>query len=431
MYTSRMNRGKPTIGTGMIRHNKIKTITQGLYCNYSNRNCQQKRLEGFEFCIRHILEDKSAPFKQCNYVAGKKSERCQNGVPKGDRKDGYCVEHTRKVNFARQKKLLQPRPADTPESLLQELTISCTTGDAIIKSTGKSRLPPDSIASKVLDYASSDDSDDGPALIEDSWYGDVDSDAESIDSEQEDLLKHAGVYTAEEVTLMLRDKLIRLQSLYIEQFKRLQHQMKEKRRQYLHDKKLERESGGIVSVQAYKEDPYLRKKYNKLKAYRRYHNRYGREAILHRKSNERRQQISEGVNYKPPYYPKCHATDSGVKCTTRSVPLSKYCMKHILKDHQQVLFQPCSFANGQCGKPVVTHEDNPRCPLHYTPIDENCSRSRQNSVYEGLDQADTSTDSTLSAAGELDRTEVLIQDTGIVEGQLGGEEMEAESMNVS
>ena len=50
------------------------------------------------------------------------------------------------------------------------------------------------------------------------------------------------MYTAEEVTLLTRDKLIRLQSLYIEQFRRLQHVLKERRRRYVHALKREKET---------------------------------------------------------------------------------------------------------------------------------------------------------------------------------------------
>lgn len=71
---------------------------------------------------------------------------------------------------------------------------------------------------------------------------DASSDAESVDSQMEDPFKHAGVYTAEEVTLLTRDKLIRLQSLYIEQFRRLQHALKERRIRYLHALKREKET---------------------------------------------------------------------------------------------------------------------------------------------------------------------------------------------
>lgn len=45
--------------------------------------------------------------------------------------------------------------------------------------------------------------------------------------------RYAEVFTAEEVTKITRDKLIRLQSLYIEQFKWLQHVLRERRRKYL------------------------------------------------------------------------------------------------------------------------------------------------------------------------------------------------------
>lgn len=52
------------------------------------------------------------------------------------------------------------------------------------------------------------------------------------------------MYTAEEVALIMREKLIRLQSLYIDQFKRLQHLLKEKKRRYLHSRKVEHEAIG-------------------------------------------------------------------------------------------------------------------------------------------------------------------------------------------
>lgn len=42
----------------------------------------------------------------------------------------------------------------------------------------------------------------------------------------------------------MREKLIRLQSLYIDQFKRLQHLLKEKKRRFLHSRKGEHEAIG-------------------------------------------------------------------------------------------------------------------------------------------------------------------------------------------
>lgn len=63
-------------------------------------------------------------------------------------------------------------------------------------------------------------------------------------------LRHAGVYTAEEVALITREKLIRLQSLYIDQFKRLQHLLKEKKRRYLSSRKAEHDSLGKAAAAA-------------------------------------------------------------------------------------------------------------------------------------------------------------------------------------
>lgn len=56
------------------------------------------------------------------------------------------------------------------------------------------------------------------------------------------ILRHAGIYTTEEAIMITKEKMKRLQSLYIDQVFRLQHLLKEKRRKYLHNLKLERET---------------------------------------------------------------------------------------------------------------------------------------------------------------------------------------------
>lgn len=59
-----------------------------LACAFAPRPCSQPRLEGQEFCIKHILEDRNAPFKQCSYVSTKNGKRCPNAAPKPEKKDG-------------------------------------------------------------------------------------------------------------------------------------------------------------------------------------------------------------------------------------------------------------------------------------------------------------------------------------------------------
>lgn len=72
--------------------------------------------------------------------------------------------------------------------------------------------------------------------------------------------RHAGVYTAEEVALITREKLIRLQSLYIDQFKRLQHLLKEKKRRYLHSRKVEHDSLGKKAAVRHSPGSFLQRR---------------------------------------------------------------------------------------------------------------------------------------------------------------------------
>ncbi|KAI1237098.1 hypothetical protein IHE44_0014353 [Lamprotornis superbus] len=60
--------------------------------------CKQRRLNGYAFCIRHVLEDKTAPFKQCEYVAKYNSQRCTNPIPKSEDRR-YCNSHLQVLGF--------------------------------------------------------------------------------------------------------------------------------------------------------------------------------------------------------------------------------------------------------------------------------------------------------------------------------------------
>ena len=61
---------------------------EGLFCMYPHRTCMQNRLEGYEYCARHILEDKNSVYKQGNYISGKSGKRCPCAAPKSDKKEG-------------------------------------------------------------------------------------------------------------------------------------------------------------------------------------------------------------------------------------------------------------------------------------------------------------------------------------------------------
>ncbi|XP_037540570.1 KAT8 regulatory NSL complex subunit 2 isoform X2 [Nematolebias whitei] len=292
-------------------------------CSFTLRPCSQPRLEGLEFCIKHILEDKNAPYKQCSYVSVKNGKRCPNAAPKAERKDGvtFCAEHARKNAMALQAQMRKASSGPSPEALLSQL--SCHhRAETHNLDGGRSET------SRILDEESLSEEEQGPLVLDQTWRGDPDSEADSVDSDHEDPLKHAGVYTAEEVALITREKLIRLQSLYIDQFKRLQHLLKEKKRRYLHNRKMEHETLGLEGL-SMKERENLKK----LKALRRYRRRYGVEALLHRQLRERRQAVTEGAPqlHSRTVNENCIAFVEDTRCTNPCLPMARHCVSRILE----------------------------------------------------------------------------------------------------
>jgi hypothetical protein len=86
-----------------------------LLCSFSLKTCNQRRMDGYAFCIKHVLEvhyspilycltithvtlfcclafqDKSAPFKQCSYISTVNRRRCSNPIP---------ISHTSRLYYA-------------------------------------------------------------------------------------------------------------------------------------------------------------------------------------------------------------------------------------------------------------------------------------------------------------------------------------------
>ena len=96
--------------TNRGRITPVPRSQEPLSCSFTHRPCSQPRLEGQEFCIKHILEDKNAPFKQCSYVSTKNGKRCPSAAPKPEKKDGYvcvcvcvcvCIERERELDTCR------------------------------------------------------------------------------------------------------------------------------------------------------------------------------------------------------------------------------------------------------------------------------------------------------------------------------------------
>ncbi|XP_061470812.1 KAT8 regulatory NSL complex subunit 2 isoform X1 [Rhineura floridana] len=380
---------------------------EALSCAFAHRPCSQPRLEGHEFCIKHILEDRNAPFKQCNYISAKNGKRCPNAAPKPEKKDGvsFCAEHARRNALALQAQMKKSNPSPVRESLLCQLSSYAKT--ELGSQTAESSR---SEASRILDEDSWSDGEQEPLTVDQTWRGDPDSEADSIDSDQEDPLKHAGVYTAEEVALIMREKLIRLQSLYIDQFKRLQHLLKEKKRRYLHSRKVEHETIGSSLLTG--PEGLLAKEcenLKRLKYLRRYRQRYGVEALLHRQLKERRMLATEGAAqqaHTTRSSQRCLAFVDDVRCSNQSLPMTRHCLTHICQDTNQLLFKLCQGSEeAPCNKPVaVSLSEDPCCPLHLQLPPQMYVPEQVLSVPEELEAA--SMDLYLSAA-ELRPTESL------------------------
>ena len=178
----------------------------------------------------------------------------------------------------------------------------------------------------------SDDELNNP-LVDSCFRSDlIDSDSESIDSDQDEALKNAGVYTAEEVSMILRDKMLRLQSLYMSEFKYLRHLLKEKYKKFLFSLKNEREIYRIESQPFALCKPKTEDRM-RLKAMMNYHRHHGVEALLKHQVQEKRKKATVKEGQTPESSSssaQCVFTKSGIHCENITLPLSNYCRERML-----------------------------------------------------------------------------------------------------
>ncbi|KAG9335249.1 hypothetical protein JZ751_005495 [Albula glossodonta] len=297
-------------------------------CSFTQRPCSQPRLDGLEFCIKHVLEDKNAPYRQCSYVSNKNGKRCPNAAPKPEKKDGvtFCAEHARRNALSLQAQMRKVSSGPSPEVLLSQLS-----GYSRPESGAHSQDGSRSEGSRILDDDRWSEEEQDSILMDQTWRGDPDSEADSIDSDHEDPLKHAGVYTAEEVALIT--------------------------------------------------------------PLRRYRRRYGVEALLHRQLRERRLAATEGSipqSLAGRSSQRCISFVEGTRCINQSLPMTRHCVSRILhpasqmrscllnlpflnvtladiyQDSNQVLFKMCpGLKDVPCDRPVhMGQSEEPRCPLH-------------------------------------------------------------------
>ena len=201
------------------------------------------------------------------------------------------------------------------------------------------------IESKAHIDATDEDEDLYDPLVENTFRSDmIDSDSESIDSDHEEPLKHAGVYTPEEVSAILRDKMLRLQSLYVQEVNYLQHLLKDKCKKYIQTVRSQQDVFQFSPFKISVNGNLLSDDYKKLKALMRYHRYHGSEVLLKMQVKDKRQleqqkkqqqdgsrgnslaeHSAPGAAYKPKPAQKCIYDKDGEKCDRRAMPLTHYC----------------------------------------------------------------------------------------------------------
>ncbi|XP_073965028.1 KAT8 regulatory NSL complex subunit dim gamma-tubulin 1 [Choristoneura fumiferana] len=360
--------------------NKLRAQLQKEIVSRS-RTCQNKTYEchlpvvtGRQFCAQHILQDPSAPYRQCVYASGS-GARCPLPAPadaRDQRDPGLCYTHARAALQSRARSAAPPPPVASSETLLHQLnhyvrperprTSSCASSVSVVSDPAEPEpTAPDPVdpftqidapavnaaySAAIMECGSASDSDADSVCLPPACSGpQADEDAPTDRAP----LWRAGVYTAEEAVSEAKTALRSLQAAYIKQMGRLRVLLQMARLKYLRDLKAEKEQYCSINAQARGAPTTARERrqLRKLKAYAGYHRRHGVDAVLARKLQRKRAKVNDPVQNRPvPAQARCTFQEGSARCAAHAVPAAKHCLAHILHDKQQVLFVPCNDPRG-------------------------------------------------------------------------------------
>lgn len=331
------------------------------------------------------MNDKTAPYRQCTFVHSVTGRRCVRAAHKVDRRASpLCQLHrslkinetTPSVNFSdRDLNLLDDlahHQKDPSQPRQSTNTFWIPKGDG-------SAVPSPKLCKILARYNAHRQNDliELPSMEEiAARHNNADSDTESVDNNL-DIFKHASVFTEEELTRTLRDKMIKLRRLYIEQYGHIQYILKEKRLKYIQAQRYEDEIyGEMYSFRNNRDSP----DYAKLRAMLRYHKTFGPESLLQEEAKQRKLSRPPTVGPHPHPVVKteekrpsasysrgqciCIFSKTPQGCDKPCLPMSPYCKTHILFDKKQVLFRPCAGGAPPCLMPVVSFSRKNKCWLH-------------------------------------------------------------------
>lgn len=105
-------------------HAEIANKTKA--CSNIAYECSLPRIDGYEYCIRHILHDPTAPYLMCTFLLTN-GKRCLQPAPKYDpKKDvwtSYCFEHSRLAQKTKTHTSIgRMKPVETNDIILNDLS---------------------------------------------------------------------------------------------------------------------------------------------------------------------------------------------------------------------------------------------------------------------------------------------------------------------
>lgn len=105
-------------------HTEIANKTKA--CSNIAYECSLPRIDGYDYCIRHILQDPLAPYKQCAFLLTN-GKRCLQPAPKYDpKKDiftSFCYEHSRLSQLTKTRTSIGKfKCIETNETILNDLS---------------------------------------------------------------------------------------------------------------------------------------------------------------------------------------------------------------------------------------------------------------------------------------------------------------------
>ncbi|TRY69091.1 hypothetical protein TCAL_09346 [Tigriopus californicus] len=299
------------------------------------------------------------------------SRKCGKPAPKQDKKDGMCSDHAKKALIIRTRLQSNKRPADLAQRALADLQhykrlrhdepehSPASKSDAspkkdekpLVPSTPLNGLPSTTVSPVVVKTVKSET--DKPAVPL-SDQDKLDLLLDGVPPASQRFLGHGtDVDPDEDIPNFIEDA----------------WPTEEERRSYKQSVRKEKEDQ-LMSIHRQPKDTIEDMlQYERIKALNHYNRPQGLEAVLQKELMLKRKRHSEKGEYKPPSFAKCsfNLTES-TKCGEICIPMSKYCIKHVLQDSTQVLFRECGVTtqadDGPCETPIPHVVESSTCVYH-------------------------------------------------------------------